>query len=102
MAAWDGSSGQYDELMTYGINYLNLWKIKPAMETIIIRPKNKASLDLYIMLAKQLGGKINLINDKALEDALLVADIEDGIKSGLLGKEEKEAFLKEIKVKSKR
>ena len=72
------------------------------MGTIIIRPKNKSSLDLYMMLAKQMGEKINLINDKALEDALLVADIEDGIRSGLLGKDEKKAFIKEVKEKSKR
>jgi hypothetical protein len=71
------------------------------MNTIVIKPKSKANFDLLISLVKRLGEKMNVVNDKILSEALFVAEIEAGIKAGLLDKSEKAAFLKEIKEKSK-
>lgn len=72
------------------------------METLVIKPNSKANFNLLIDLAKRLGEKINVVNDKILSDALFVAEIEKGIKGGLLDKTEKKAFLKEIKLKAER
>ena len=70
------------------------------METLVIKPNSKANFNLLIDLAKRLGEKINVVNDKILSDALFIAEIETGIKGGLLDKTEKKAFLKEIKLKA--
>jgi len=43
---------------------------------------------------------MNLVNDKVLSEALFAAEIEAGIKGGLLDKTEKTAFLNEIKLKA--
>ena len=71
------------------------------MNTIVIKPKSKANFDLLISLVKRLGEKMNLVNDKVLSEALFAAEIEAGIKGGLLDKTEKTAFLNEIKLKPK-
>lgn len=71
------------------------------MDTIIIKPKSKANFDLLMLLVRRLGEKINVVNDKILSEALFVAEIEAGIKGGLLDKTEKTAFLKDIKLKAK-
>lgn len=68
------------------------------MDTIIIKPKSKSNFDLIISLVKKLGEKTNIIDDKTLSDALFAAEIESSIKSGLLNKKEKSAFLKKIGV----
>ena len=70
------------------------------MDTIVIKPKSKANFDLFLSLAKRLGEKLNVVNDKILSEALFVAEIEEGIKSGILDKAEKAAFIKEIKSKT--
>jgi len=71
------------------------------MNTIVIKPKSKANFDLLISLVKRLGEKMNVVNDKVLSEVLFVAEIEAGIKGGLLNKTEKTAFLNEIKLKPK-
>jgi len=71
------------------------------MDTIVVKPKSKANFDLLISLVKRLGEKMNVVNDKILSEALFVAEIEAGIKGGLLNKTEKTAFLNEIKLKAK-
>ena len=70
------------------------------MNTIVIKPKSKANFDLLISLAERLGEKMNVVNDKILSDALFIAEIEAGIKGGLLNKTEKTILLKEIKLKA--
>jgi len=70
------------------------------MNTIVIKPKSKANFDLLISLVKRLGEKMNVVNDKVLSEVLFVAEIEAGIKGGLLNKTEKTAFLNEIKLKA--
>jgi len=70
------------------------------MNTIVIKPKSKADFDLLISLVKRLGEKMNVVNDKVLSEVLFVAEIEAGIKGGLLNKTEKTAFLNEIKLKA--
>lgn len=72
------------------------------MDTLVIKPKSKANFDLLLSLAKRLGEKMNVVSDKVLSEALFVAEIEAGIKGGLLDKTEKSAFLKEIKSKASR
>ncbi len=71
------------------------------MDTIVIKPKSKANFDLLISLVKRLGEKMNVVSDKVLSEALFVAEIEAGIKGGLLNKTEKTAFLNEIKLTAK-
>lgn len=72
------------------------------MNTIVIRPKSKADFDLFISLAERLGEEMNVVNDKILSEALFIAQIEEGIKEGLLNKTEKAAFLNELKLKAER
>ena len=67
------------------------------MNTIVIRPKSKSNYDLILALMKKLGEKTNVINDKTFADALFAAEIETSISEGLLNKNEKEAFLADIK-----
>ena len=71
------------------------------MDTIVIKPKSKANFDLLISLVKRLGEKMNVVSDKVLSEALFVAEIEAGIKGGLLNKTEKTDFLNEIKLTAK-
>ncbi|NTW34399.1 MAG: hypothetical protein HGB12_17555 [Bacteroidetes bacterium] len=71
------------------------------MNTIVIKPKSKANFDLLISLAKRLGERMNIVNDKILSEALFAAEIEAGIKGGILNGTEKKAFLDEIKLKAK-
>lgn len=72
------------------------------MNTIVIKPKSKADFDLFISLAERLGEEMNIVNDKILSEALFIAQIEEGIKEGLLNKTEKAALLNEIKLKAER
>jgi hypothetical protein len=72
------------------------------MDTLVIKPKSRANFDLLRLLVRRLGEKINIVNDKILSEALFAAEIEAGIKGGLLDNAEKVAFLKEIKSKTKR
>jgi len=71
------------------------------MDTIVIKPKSKEDFDLFLSLANRLGEKLNIVSDKVLSEALFVAEIEAGIKGGLLDRTEKASFLNEIKAKAK-
>lgn len=70
------------------------------MNTLVIKPKSKENFDLLILLAKRLGEKMNVISDKVLSEALFSAEIEEGIKEGLLDNIENESFIKEPKLKA--
>ncbi|MBW6484514.1 MAG: hypothetical protein K0B10_15850 [Vicingaceae bacterium] len=67
------------------------------MNTIVITPKSKASFDLLVSLAKLLGEKMNIVDNKILSDSLFAAQIEEGIKGGMLSEKEKSAFLNKLK-----
>lgn len=72
------------------------------MNTIVIQTESKDHLELFSKLAKSLGEKVKKFNDKTLEDAMLVADIEDGLSTGLLDANQKNDFLADLKRNAKK
>jgi len=52
-----------------------------AMEAIMIEATNKADVKFWLQLAKKTGVKAKAINTEEIEDKLLAALIENGLRS---------------------
>ena len=67
------------------------------METIIIRGDSKINSNLLLKLAKQLNFTAKKISSQQVEEIGIALSIDEGLKSGLLNKQEKDGFLNQLK-----
>ncbi|HNW50042.1 MAG TPA: hypothetical protein PKH79_03105 [Prolixibacteraceae bacterium] len=66
------------------------------METLILRGYSEAKAKLILKLAKELNFSARKLTQTEVEEMGIAMSIDEGIKSGVLGKKEKAEFLNEL------